>query len=95
MLKKSLHGLFDSDHPWSSPYGRYHVAPNFSPREIVNTTNSPGANLDARSAPAGCAPGMVRIKSKKWSLLRILALATFVHPAQHDFCFSSFSNHFE
>jgi len=37
LLKKSIRGLFDSDHPWSSPYGRYYVAPNFSPGEIVNT----------------------------------------------------------
>jgi hypothetical protein len=36
---------------------------------------------------------MVRIKSKKWPLLRIHAPAAFVHPAQHHFCFSSFSNH--
>ncbi len=37
LLKKSIRSLFDSDHPWSSPYGRYQVAPNFSPGEIVNT----------------------------------------------------------
>src|SRR5712692_7987058 len=69
LLKKSIRGLFDSDHPWSSPYGRYYVAPNFSPGEIVNT------------------------QSKKRPLLRIPALAAFVHPAQHGFCFASFSKH--
>src|SRR5216684_3388844 len=37
LLKKSIRGLFDADHPWPSPYGRYQVAPNFSPGEIVNT----------------------------------------------------------
>src|SRR5712692_7247636 len=69
LLKKSIRGLFDSDHPWPSPYGRYQVAPNFSPGEIVNT------------------------QSKKRPLLRLPALAAFVHPAQHGFCFASFFKH--
>src|SRR5713226_7661399 len=32
LLKKSIRSLFDSDHPWSSPYGRYQVAPTLSRR---------------------------------------------------------------
>jgi hypothetical protein len=32
---------------------------------IICRTILPGAKLDARSAPAGCAPGMARIKDAK------------------------------
>ncbi|HLQ24939.1 MAG TPA: hypothetical protein VK138_03565, partial [Acidiferrobacterales bacterium] len=32
-------------------------------------------------------------QSKKRPLLRIPALAAFVHPAQHGFCFASFFKH--
>src|SRR5713226_7824002 len=33
-------------------------------------------------------------QSKKRPLLRLPALAAFVHPAQHGFCFASFLKHF-
>jgi hypothetical protein len=37
--------------------------------------------------------GFFNPQSKKWPLLRIPALAAFVHPARHHFCFASFFKH--
>src|SRR5713226_3719514 len=86
LLKKSIRGLFDSDHPWPSPYGRYQVAPNFSPGEIVNTQSKKRPLL---RLPALATHREVQVSREAGCRER----PAFVHPAQHGFCFASFFKH--
>jgi hypothetical protein len=64
-----LASYFCKPHPWGLPFGPASGCPRLAPGEFVFAcpkksnpkTNRPGADLDARSAPAGFAPGKVRI----------------------------------
>src|SRR5713226_3560412 len=86
LLKKSIRGLFDSDHPWPSPYGRYQVAPNFSPGEIVNTQSKKRPLL---RLPALATHREVQVSREVGCRER----PAFVLPAQHGFCFASLFKH--
>ena len=54
LLKKSIRSLFDSDHPWSSPYGRYQVAPTLSRRNCQHAKQKAAAPAPPCARP--CPP---------------------------------------